>query len=74
MEKLWHVKERYSAQLRVECYNVFNHVNFAQFSDGTSDPSAGGGVLGVTGFGYHTAAQGTLATNRSFQFGLKLIF
>jgi hypothetical protein len=72
--KVWHMKERYSVQLRVECYNVFNHVNFAQFTDGTSDPSAGGGVLGVTGFGYHTAGQGTLGTNRQFQFGLKLTF
>ena len=39
------VKERYSAQLRIEVYNVFNHVNFAQFSDGASDPSAGGGSV-----------------------------
>ena len=39
LEKMWHVKERYSAQLRIEVYNVFNHVNFAQFSDGASDPS-----------------------------------
>ena len=31
MEKIWHFKERYSALFRVECYNVFNHVNFAQF-------------------------------------------
>ena len=43
LEKMWHFKERYSAQLRIEVYNVFNHVNFAQFSDGGSDPSGGGG-------------------------------
>jgi hypothetical protein len=41
LEKMWHVKERYSAELRIEVYNVFNHVNFAQFSDGGSDPQLG---------------------------------
>ena len=45
VEKMWHFKERYSAQLRIECYNVFNHVNFAQFSDGSFRPSAGGGTV-----------------------------
>ena len=75
VEKLWHVKERYSAQLRIECYNVFNHVNFAQFN-GTSNPATGGGnpTQGVAGFGWHSTAQGTLTTNRAFQFGLKFVF
>ncbi len=78
LEKVWHVKERFSAQLRVECYNVFNHVNYAQFTDGglgSADPSAGGGQVGVTGFGYHTTAQGAPTNgNRQFQFGLKFMF
>jgi len=75
--KMWHFKERYSAQLRIEIYNVFNHVNFAQFSDGASDPSSGGGsVTSGNTFGFTTSGQ-TLAgisPNRQFQFGLKLLF
>jgi len=71
LEKMWHVKERYSSQLRIECYNCFNHVNFAQFSDGASDPSVGGNVVGLTGFGYHVGAQGFA---RQIQLGLKLMF
>ena len=58
LEKMWHVKERYSAQLRIEVYNVFNHVNFAQFSDGASDPSGGGGtVASSNAFGFATTGQ-----------------
>ena len=68
---MWHVKERYSAQFRIECYNCFNHINFAQFSDGASDPSVGGNVVGLTGFGYHDGAQGFA---RQIQLGLKLTF
>jgi hypothetical protein len=78
LEKVWHVKERYSAQLRVECYNLFNHTNFSQFTDGglastnpSGDPSAGGGQAGIAGLGYTTTAQGP---NRQFQFGLKFMF
>ena len=82
VEKNWHVKERYSAQLRIEVYNVFNHVNFAQVSNGAGgspgalivDPSAGG----ATGspFGYSTGGQqlSGISSNRQFQFGLKLMF
>ena len=33
-KRLWHVKERYSAQLRIEVYNIFNHINYAQVSNG----------------------------------------
>ena len=39
LEKFWHFKERYSAQLRIEGYNVFNHVNSAQFSNATGNPA-----------------------------------
>ena len=77
LEKTWHVKERYSAQLRIEVYNIFNHTNFAQFSDGSSDPSSGGGSVTAGGtFGFATTGQ-TLAgisPNRQFQFGLKFMF
>ena len=71
LEKMWHWKERYSAQFRIEVFNVFNEVSLAQFSDGASDPSQGGGVVGVSSFGYNTTAQNA---NRQFQFGLKIMF
>ena len=77
LEKMWHFKERYSAQLRIEVYNVFNHVNFAQFSDGASDPSAGGGsVTSSSTFGFATTGQqlSMISPNRQFQFGLKFMF
>jgi hypothetical protein len=77
VEKTWRVKERYSAQLRIEVYNVFNHTNFAQFSDGASDPSAGGGSVTSGGtFGFTTTGQqlAGISSNRQFQFGLKLAF
>ncbi len=71
VSKLWHVKERYTSQIRVECYNCFNQVNFSQFSDGSSDPSAGGNVIGKTGFGYHID---TGVPMRQLQFGMKITF
>jgi hypothetical protein len=77
LEKMWHVKERYSMQLRIEVYNVFNHVNFNQFSDGSSDPSSGGGtVASSNAFGFATTGQllSMISPNRQFQFGLKVMF
>ncbi len=77
LEKMWHVKERYSMQLRIEVYNVFNHVNFAQFSDGASDPSNGGGtVASSNAFGFAIAGQqlSMISPNRQWQFGLKVMF
>ena len=77
LEKMWHFKERYSAQLRIEVYNVFNHVNSNQFSDGSSDPSSGGGtVASSNAFGFSTTGQllSMISPNRQFQFGLKLMF
>ena len=77
LEKMWHVKERYSMQLRIEVYNVFNHVNFAQFSDGASDPSGGGGsVASSNAFGFATTGQqlSMISPNRQWQFGLKVMF
>jgi len=52
-------------------------VNFAQFSDGASDPSAGGGsVTSSSTFGFATTGQqlSMISPNRQFQFGLKLMF
>ncbi len=82
VEKMWHIRERYSAQLRVEMYNVFNHVNYAQVSNGAGgstgalvvDPSAGGGY--GSPFGFSTGGQqlAGISANRQFQFGLKLMF
>jgi Carboxypeptidase regulatory-like domain len=72
LQKIWKFREKYSAQFRFELYNVFNHVNYAQFSDGASDPSGGGGVISGGGtFGFATTAQGN---NRQMQFGLKFLF
>jgi hypothetical protein len=71
LAKMWHIKERYTSQLRIECYNCFNNLNFLMFSDGASDPSAGGNVVGNALFGYHNAQQGN---SRQFQFGLKIMF
>ena len=71
--KLWKFKERYSAQFRLEVFNLFNRADFA--APGT-DPSRG--LSG--GFGY---AQNTPDSNnavlgsggpRHIQFGLKLTF
>ena len=82
LQKVWKFKEKYSAQFRFELYNVFNHVNYAQFSDGSSDPSGGGGPGILTGqgsgsFGFVTGAQtlsGTGSGNRQMEFGLKFLF
>ena len=77
LQKMWQIKERYSVQLRIECYNVFNQVSFVPFSDGSSDPSTGGGVITGGGqFGFATS--GLIgnggSSNRQFQFGLRLTF
>jgi len=77
LEKMWHIKERYAVQLRIEVYNVLNQVSFMPFSDGSSDPSAGGGVIAGGGqFGFATS--GLIgdggSSNRQFQFGLKIMF
>jgi hypothetical protein len=71
--KLWKVKERYSAQFRVDFFNLFNRADFA--GPGT-DPSKG--VTG--GFGYATStpdlSNPVLGSGgpRHVQFGLKLTF
>jgi Carboxypeptidase regulatory-like domain len=75
--KTWRIQERYAIQLRIEAYNVLNHPNLLPFSDGISDPTAGGGTLNVAnGFGYATS--GLIgdggSSNRQFQFGMKVTF
>ncbi len=58
LEKMWHVKERYSVQLRIECYNVFNQANY-HFTTALMvllDPSAGGGIItSSNAFGFATS-------------------
>jgi hypothetical protein len=85
LEKMWKFKERYSAQLRIEVFNLFNQVSFAQPSNGAGgsnggvavDPSAGGGSLSAAStFGFSTGGQqlASISPNRQMQFGLKLTF
>ena len=69
--KLWKFKERYSAQFRVEFFNLFNRADFAApgtdptkpstFGHATSTPDSANPVLGSGG-------------PRHIQFGLKLAF
>jgi Carboxypeptidase regulatory-like domain len=77
LEKMWHIKERYAVQFRIEAYNILNHTNLLNFSDGISDPSGGGGVLSSSNaFGFATS--GLIgdggSSNRQLQFGLKITF
>jgi hypothetical protein len=74
--KIWTLKERYSAQFRVEFFNLFNRADFSTPGTSGSDPSKG--ING--GFGYATSTPDS--TNpvlgsggpRHIQFGLKLTF
>jgi hypothetical protein len=68
--KIWKFKERYSAQFRVEFFNLFNRVDFvapgtnptkSSFGSSISTPDAANPVLGSGG-------------PRHIQFGLKLAF
>jgi hypothetical protein len=75
--KLWRLKERFSAQFRVEFFNLFNRSDFATpSSTAGADPSKG--VTG--GFGYATntpdSTNPVLGSGgpRHIQFGLKLTF
>ena len=76
VQKIWNWKERYSAQFRMEFFNLFNRVNFASPSAQVFDPTKG--VSG--GFGYATAtpdfSNAVLGSGgpRHIQFGLKLLF
>ncbi len=82
VSKLWKIKERYSAQFRMEFFNLFNRADFAGASTGGgtavvgSSPNSGVGG----GFGYATVTPDTgdpvLGSGgpRHIQFGLKLTF
>ena len=68
--KLWKFRERYSAQFRVEFFNLLNHTDFANFGTdpsrssfgfASSTPDSSNPVLGSGG-------------PRHIQFGLKLSF
>jgi hypothetical protein len=70
VSKIWHLKERYSAQFRAEFFNIFNRADFAApgvdptaagFGYATSTPDSSNPVLGSGG-------------PRHIQFGLKLTF
>ena len=71
--KLWKFKERYSAQFRLEFFNLFNRADFAAPG---GDPSRGKSG----GFGYATntpdSSNSVLGSGgpRHIQFGLKLAF
>ena len=73
VSKLWRLKERYSAEFRVEFFNLFNHTDFAL--PGT-DPSKG--LSGGFGYAQSTpdSANPVLGSGgpRHIQFGLKLAF
>ena len=82
VSKLWKIKERYSAQFRMEFFNLFNRADFAGSSTnggtavvGTSPNSGIGG-----GFGYANVTPDTgdpvLGSGgpRHIQFGLKLTY
>jgi len=70
VNKLWKIKERYSAQFRVEFFNLLNHTDFSDpglnpsnssFGFASSTPDSGNPVLGSGG-------------PRHIQFGLKLSY
>jgi hypothetical protein len=79
--KIWRLKERYSAEFRMEFFNIFNRTDFASPAAGSAatDPSTGS-PAGATGLGYTfatpDAANPVLGSGgpRHIQFGLKLAF
>ena len=79
--KIWKLKERYSAQFRIEFFNLFNRADFAASGNGGGTSPAGTNpTAGNTSFGVATVTPD--ATNpvsgsggpRHIQFGLKLSF
>ncbi|HEV2523137.1 MAG TPA: TonB-dependent receptor [Candidatus Acidoferrales bacterium] len=76
-------KERYSAQFRLEMFNIFNHPVFANpygavggFSGGNNDPSSPGGFGGTTGTPDTVVGNPVVGSgdSRTIQIGLKLLF
>ncbi len=79
MGKIWTFKERYSAQFRLEFFNLFNRADFVQVP-ATTDPIKGS--KGNFGCSCTTPDSSSLNPNpvlgsggpRHVQFGLKLMF
>ena len=70
------ITERFNAQLRVECYNIFNHPNFINPGDITA-ASLGNQIGNVGSFGLSTATVGRpdgTTSARQMQVALKLNF
>ena len=78
ISKLWHFKERYSAQFRAEFFNLFNRADFSTPAPNSASTDPSGGV--TAGFGYALSTPDTsnpvLGSGgpRHIQFGLKLTF
>jgi hypothetical protein len=72
--KIWHVKERYSAEFRAEFFNLFNRADFP--TPAVTDPTSG--VTGQFGCSCSTpdTSNPVLGSGgpRHIQFGLKLTF
>jgi hypothetical protein len=74
ISKIWKFRERYSAQFRVEFFNLFNRTDFA--APASTDPTTGSS--GGFGFATNTPDSGNPVLGsggpRHIQFGLKLAF
>ena len=74
--KTMKITERFNAQLRVECYNIFNHPNFLNPGDNTTS-SLGNQIGNVGAFGLSNATvtrSDTTTSARQMQVALKLSF
>ena len=76
--KLWKLKERYTAQFRVEFFNLFNRADFAVPAAATSQSDPSTGITGGFGYAQNTPdlTNAVLGSGgpRHIQFGLKLTF
>jgi hypothetical protein len=71
--KIWHLKERYSAEFRADFYNLFNHPAIGiPSSDGVAPSSANFGLITTTADGTNNIFGS--GGPRHLQFGLKLAF
>ena len=82
VSKIWKLKERYSAQFRVEFFNLLNRTDFGASSGGGGTGPAGtnpaSGISGTFGYGNSTpdSSNPVLGSGgpRHIQFGLKLSY